>query len=524
MLLHYPKDRQTSRKYQMRSKSLKTNIIFNVAFLLMAGMLSITFVATSFFENSIIKADVSKLHAIIEMAGDRVEELNTFSKADIQTKEYLLQILKTFDIQAIHFMDQSKSLFFTSDSKIDSYFNQIQTYTHKAINEKIQFIHFYGETAGIFWMNKNYLSVSFSPNKNIGISTVVSLAPVYASFRGNQKKILFYIVLNTILLSFIGLIRFSKIFIYPVKKLTDLAKKYDGKDDALYMLQSAENEFGILSTSLNSMLSRISNDKNKLENTINELKRSNNELKKAQTEIIRAEKMASIGRLSAGIAHEIGNPIGIIIGYIELMKQKNISEKERIEFLDRSENEIHRIDRIIKRLLNLSKKSEILHHPISIHQIIRETMELLKVQPVSSTITLESRLNATNDIVIADHDQLKQVFINVVLNSIDAILSKKIDNGLIIISTDDIHSESGSMLNCDSFLKVQISDNGPGIFEKKPDKIFDPFYTTKETGAGTGLGLYVCYMIIEELNGFIRAESKQNEGATIIIGLPVKKE
>ncbi|MCP3900400.1 MAG: hypothetical protein GY707_11880, partial [Desulfobacteraceae bacterium] len=368
---------------------------------------------------------------------------------------------------------------------------------------------FFGKTWGIFWQDKKYLVVSYPVEPNMGISFVISLDNVYSSYREKQKVILFYILFNTVFLCFIGLFRFSKIILKPIKKLTNIAKEYDGENDTLYMLHSVENEFGILSSSLNSMINRISEDKQKLEHNIDELK-------KTQNEMIRAEKMSSIGKLSAGVAHEIGNPIGIVLGYLELLKQKNISEQDKNDFLNRSEIEIQRIDKIIQQLLNLSRQSKTEYASNSVHEIIKDTVNILKIQPVFSTIDLKLELEAVHEIVKSDSDQLKQVFINLILNASDAIQLKNSDQGVITIKTTKFEDKYNS------YLEIRISDNGTGVSREDLAQIFDPFYTTKEPGAGTGLGLWVSYMIIDEINGNIEAQSIEGKGTTFIMKLPLQ--
>ncbi len=502
----------------MLFKSLKINIIINISILLIAGMLITDFTITSISKNELLEAEFSKVELILFNIKNNLSQLAGDSRKEDYIKKYLDALMEQSDIGLIYFLNKTQPLVYKShnitwNAKNTIKQEQIKGYTLKAMEQNNQVLHFFGKTWGVFWEDDKYLAISNPIGKNIGqnmgISFVIALDNVFFTCREKQKVILFYILFNTAFLSFIAFLRFSKIIIKPIEKLTKIAKEYNGENDTLYMLHPVENEFGILSSSLNSMIARISDDKQKLEQNIDELK-------KAQTEMIRAEKMSSIGKLSAGVAHEIGNPIGIVLGYLELLKDKNISDQERYDFLNRSEIEIQRIDKIIKQLLNLSRKSKTEYMPNSVHEIIKDTINILKIQPIFSNINLNLELKAVNDIIISDMDQLKQVFINLVLNAVDAILLKNHGQGVITIRTNVLEEKYNS------FLEIKIWDNGFGIAKDKLVQIFDPFFTTKEPGAGTGLGLWVSYMIIDEINGSIQADSVEDAGTTFIIKLPLQ--
>jgi two-component system NtrC family sensor kinase len=320
----------------------------------------------------------------------------------------------------------------------------------------------------------------------------------------------------------IGYYRLSKNIVKPLQSLVKRAEEYREDDEMFFLYEKTGNEFNKLSNALNSMLKQIADDKEKLRTTVMSLEKANMDLKKAQKEIIQAEKLASVGRLSSGIAHEIGNPIGIVVGYLELLKQNDISDKDKKEFILRTENEINRVSAIIKQLLDFSRPSSEALEAVSVHSIIGETVDAFKFQPLMSDIELDLSFIAENDRVMADPNQLRQVFLNLLINAADAILSvKDHPKGKILITSEVelmAQAESADHLK---MLKISYIDNGSGISKENLGNIFDPFYTTKEPGKGTGLGLSVCFMIIQGIGGKIQASSEEGKGSTINVYLPL---
>jgi signal transduction histidine kinase len=220
-----------------------------------------------------------------------------------------------------------------------------------------------------------------------------------------------------------------------------------------------------------------------------------------------------VGRLAAGIAHEIGNPIGIILGYLDLLNSGDVTEADKKDFLNRIESEIIRVNRIIRQLLDFSRPSSGEPEKTRVHDLVKKTLAMLEPQPMMEGVRTALELRAQKDMVLADPNQLQQVFLNIIMNAADALSEGK---GEGIVKQLTIRSE-----RIEGTIDLRFSDNGSGIPEKELLRIFDPFYTTKEPGKGTGLGLSVCYRIVEGLGGKIRAESKTGEGTTIIVSLPI---
>jgi C4-dicarboxylate-specific signal transduction histidine kinase len=284
----------------------------------------------------------------------------------------------------------------------------------------------------------------------------------------------------------------------------------------IFSLSKENNEFGKLSFALNSMLARINEDNQKLKQNIQSLEQANNQLVESQKKIVRAEKMGAVGRLSAGLAHEIGNPIGIVQGYLELLGDVELTPEERQQFSARAVKELERVNKMVRQLLDFSRTSSESENFVSIGKVCRDVVGMIRSQKTFSDLELVVDTYSGNDTVRIGYDELYQVLINCWFNSIDAIEDR--GNGFagrISISSSIRQSSSNP-----PFMEIQITDNGTGIPKDHLASVFDPFYTTKDVGKGTGLGLSISYSIIEAAGGVMEIESVHGEGTNILISLP----
>jgi two-component system, NtrC family, sensor kinase len=378
-----------------------------------------------------------------------------------------------------------------------------------------------GSTWGVIGLGPKDLLISaplYAEGRLLGAAAFKApLAPIYASLRKAQKVIIAYILLDTLILTLVGIVLLSRIVVKPIHKLLKIAGEYrDGRVVSL-PAETSTNEIGELSRSLTGMLKRLEENKGELKAHISSLENANAQLQQAQSELIRSEKLASVGRLAAGVAHEIGNPISISMGYLELLKKGDVSEEERRDFTDRLETEIARINRIIRQLLDFSRPASGRPEEMHVHEVLLNTMNILKPQPMMQEIELLFLPKAEDDRLLADPGRLQQVFLNILMNAADAL------------SEDGGGSGGGKKKifvrtwNGGGDITVEFTDTGPGIPSGELTHVFDPFYTTKEPGKGTGLGLSVCYRIVENMGGAIRAECREGEGATFLVTLPLQK-
>lgn len=233
------------------------------------------------------------------------------------------------------------------------------------------------------------------------------------------------------------------------------------------------------------------------------------ERKKLYQQITEAERLAAIGRLASGVAHEINNPLSIILGYTGLLLDESSIDGSFRKDLETIHGNANACKKIVEDLLNFSRKSktEFAYHGIS--DIIDSVVEMLSYKLQEKNIVVKKNYSPDIPPLLVDEDKIKQVFMNILINSFQAVG----DDGTIEISTS--LDESGKSA------RISVADNGHGIDDAVIDKIFQPFFSTKPTGEGTGLGLSVSYGIIREHNGMIKAESNGWRGATFTIELPL---
>ena len=507
-------------------RGLKTKIAFNIAILFFVAMLLINIITVMTAQRDIIRKEVSKGQFILStVKADLLNslKLETAPSATSSRAQVFRLLTEAGVSNALVLGKNNKRIFFGNTSAPLQ--DELMEHSRNVMRSKMYAVNFFGTTWGIFWKQRRDLILSAPLLQNdqalAGASIVLPLEGIYQSLRRSQKMLFIYLFINTVILTFIGIYRLSKVYFQPLARLARRAQDYREDDEMLFSVRKEDNELHNLSGSLNSMLRRISADKEKLRSTVNSIEKANLELKRAQEEIIRAEKLASVGRLSAGIAHEIGNPIGIVMGYLELIKQKDIPDAERNEYLHRTEAEIERINTIIRQLLEISRPSNAGLKVVSVHDLIDDIAEVLDVQPLMSGIALECRLEAQNDKVLADSNQLRQVFLNLMINAADAISSEgKAVNGKLLIQSSLAGETSEQPQDRKTHLKIMFIDNGPGIPKENIANIFDPFYTTKEPGKGTGLGLSVSFMIVEGFGGKMTVSSAIAEGTTMTLLLP----
>ena len=512
----------------MKFRGLKTLSFLNIAVLLLIAMGLMDIVLVNFGQKQLINSQILKLK-LLNVAAENQLDFNSESTQEplkLASHKQFKRLLQNTSATSILIMDkQLQPLFFSGGSHLNK--KILKPFIAKTIKRKEGRVDYEGTTWGIFWRQKKNLIVStpiFSNGFVVGaIGTLMQLDPFYQRARQSQKMVFIYAVINAAILGLFGLYRISKAYLKPVTRLVKRAEQYTEKEDKPFLVRKEDNELTQLSQALNNMLLRISKDRKQLQSHIESLKQVNAELIQAQNDIVSAEKYATVGRLASGVAHEIGNPIGIVKGYIELLEQGGANDNEKKDYLIRAKDEINRISSIIRQLLDFSRSSKASLAAVDLHKIITDVADLIQHQPMMVHIHMTLALSAPVDRVYADPDQLRQVFLNLIINASDAILSLNTDiEGEIYIKSENLSFGKNHQNNSDPYwIKILIIDNGPGIDKKHIEHIFDPFFTTKEPGKGTGLGLWVCYMIVNDAGGKIRAISQPGNKTALEVSLPI---
>jgi len=256
------------------------------------------------------------------------------------------------------------------------------------------------------------------------------------------------------------------------------------------------------------------------------------QIKAAQARLMQAEKLSALGELTAGVAHELNNPLTSILGFVQLLQRTELSDRQA-SYLGVIHDETRRAARIVRNLLTFTRRQEPEKKMLDINTILEETLSLLAYQLRVSGVKVEQDLDPNLPKTAADPYQLQQVFVNIINNAQQA-MQEAHGGGTLTIRTMPVLRPAGyahnSALNLsdqpeatlESWVRVEFADDGPSIPPELLTRIFDPFFTTQAPGKGTGLGLSVCHGIIRDHDGHIWAESTPGHGATFVLELPVR--
>lgn len=346
-------------------------------------------------------------------------------------------------------------------------------------------------------------------------------------------KYAFFTVIGIVILLLIGLsFVISRMLLKPLLDLVEAIQTMDPDKELVQLPIHSDSEMGLLTESFNSMFKRVHQSQNQLKESIDELEKANTEIRDAQSKFVHTAKMASLGQLVAGVAHELNNPIGFIhsnmghlkdyskklINIIKALEEKpgrvkEIREENNFDYIVKDmpklikscEEGTRRTRNIVLGLRNFSRLEEAKLKEVDIHEGIENTLNLLTGE-LKNRVEVKKSFGKVPNIQCYP-SQLNQVFMNVLSNAAQAIDG----DGTIEIKTKRVKNN----------LEITIKDSGRGMSPTTMEKIFDPFFTTKALGVGTGLGLSISYGIIQKHGGDILVKSQVGKGTQLTIVLPI---
>lgn len=316
-----------------------------------------------------------------------------------------------------------------------------------------------------------------------------------------------YIALEGLVVLLLGYGFFTFLVVRPIRAIGVASQRAAQGDLASPIKYLPRNEFGAVSRQFNTMLLELAKNRQKLEQRLQELDQTNRQLREAQDSLIRSEKLASVGQLAAGVAHEVGNPLAAISGYLEILSDEDLDLKTRRDILMRSQKNVDRIRDTVGNLLNYSREeSDATVEAVDLNACVAEALHLVRAQPKAQAVTIENALPDPIAPVRAVSGGVVQVLVNLLINAVDAMNQSEPRAGAkaqISLSAEE---------RVDTVL-LRVRDTGPGVSAEKLQRVFDPFFTTKDPGDGTGLGLAICLRLMRRVGGDIRLESTPGEGS-----------
>ena len=362
---------------------------------------------------------------------------------------------------------------------------------------------------GLPWISRafvvnNWYITAYEPIKNItddiiGILYVGMLEEKFTDMRRRTIWIFVGIAMAGILAALLVSYFFAKGMLKPIKNLV-LASERLAHGDLFYRVEmQSKDEIGELAKTFNFMAESLKDRDEKLK-------------KQAQQKIMESERLATIGQLAAGVAHELNNPLGGILIYSHLLLENLDENDPQKKNLEKIVTQATRCKSIVKGLLDFSRQTEPKIDIVDGNELLKKAMSLLENQSIFQNIQIFKNFSPSPLLVMVDSAQIQQVIVNIILNAAEAMEGK----GELHIKTRTSEDEA--------FAEIEFTDTGCGISETNIERLFEPFFTTKEVGHGTGLGLAISFGIIQRHKGTIEVNSQIGKGSTFIIRLPIVRE
>ncbi|RJQ52921.1 MAG: HAMP domain-containing protein [Nitrospiraceae bacterium] len=359
-----------------------------------------------------------------------------------------------------------------------------------------------------------------SPDRKVlgFVDAQLSLAFLDEALLKQKLAITAYVVLFVLGVSlFLGLIIY-KIVSKPVSELAQGMEKVAGGDLDYTVPIKSVDEMGVLAQTFNSMIKDLKmarDQREKWTQTLEEeIAKKAEEIRKTHASLVQTEKLASLGRMAAGVAHEINNPLTGVVTFAHLLKKRFPAESPESQDLNIIIEQADRCSKIIKNLLTFARATPSEKGKVSINDVLNRTVFMVQNQVKFHHIKFDVHLENYQFVIVGDSSQFQQIFLNMFINAADAMNER----GKITVATRRI-TENGR-----PYVEIEFTDEGCGIKDDDLPKLFEPFFTTKPVGKGTGLGLSVSHGIVKHLGGYIKVNSVVGKGTSFFVRLPLTEE
>lgn len=310
----------------------------------------------------------------------------------------------------------------------------------------------------------------------------------------------------------------TRLIVRPLDALSRAAQRVVRGARELELPAQAPRELAELGESLRTMTHHLLQEEEELRRRVDEVQRATEQLQSAQDTVVRSERLASVGRLAAGLAHEIGNPISALLGLQDLLLEGGLTPDEQRDFIERMKRETGRVHRILRDLLQFARpgaeRPEV-SAPGDVQAAIDDTLALVRPQKAFADVTVSTEVSSALPPVRLGHEQLVQVLLNLLMNAADACQG----SGHVTLT-----ARAGRELGGAPAVELCLTDSGPGVSPEMQRRLFEPFATSKEVGKGTGLGLAVSRGLVEGAGGTLNLDTGHREGARFVIQLPAASQ
>lgn len=469
---------------------------------------------------------------------------------DSEVPDLMLLMSNRLGLMDFFLLDTGYRVLAARDGKLLGQFLHDEHAVRTRADEKLHY-RLIKDSSGEFLTSLGFTGPIFYRGRLAGlVRFTLPLEEVWQTINFTRRLFYIYTLLDAIIIVFVGSYLLSRVLVRPLRELVVWVRRIgEGGLDAPLPKGRRFDEIGLLTDAFSEMVDNLKRNREQQQRQLRSLERINEDLRQAQKELVSTDRLAYVGRVAAGVAHEIGNPLAAIFGYLDILHDEQSMDLEGFQgYRDRIEKEAQRIDDIVRSLLDFAKPSGEGLANVAVNQVVNDSISIVKKQRVMDRIEFVESLGSDLPPVRVDAKLLLQVIVNLLINAKDAlnecgqirvltdsVLFDRLEASVPEMSdlqvTDDqsLHQFlqsnicfSGKMFfnEGQEVVKISIADDGTGISEKNIRSLFEPFFTTKEPMKGTGLGLAICQRIIHSFGGVIKVESKLGSGAILSIFLP----